>query len=685
MNSHPDYRTGTVLRPADPRGRSRLDGFCAFVAGRRGMSFDTYEDLWRWSVGQPQEFWRDIWDYFEVKHDGSGTPVMSGDSMWSTRWFPEARLNYAEHALQRSGSATAIYGRSHTRGASTLSWDELSNAVARCARGLSALGVQRGDRIAAYLPNIPETIIAFLATASLGAIWCSCSPEFGSRAFIDRVAQLEPKVLLAVDGYTHRGTSVDRRSEVQEIVSHLPSLQTIVGLTYAGSGLPDALRWEQLLETEGELRYERVPVDHPLCVLFSSGTSGPPKAIVHGHGGILVEHLKQFGLQLDADSDSRILYLASTSWMVWNYMVSALCLGSAIVCLDGDPTYPDLNSTWSLVDELAVTHLGVSAGFITACMKADVRPNTVATLASLGYLGATGAPLPAESYPWVYEHTRPDIRLDSASGGTDVCSAFLGGSPWHDVTLGEIACRSLGADVHAFDADGNPVVGQRGELVLTTAMPSMPVGFWNDTERQRFREAYFSVYPNVWRHGDWITIGPNGTAVIHGRSDATLNRGGIRVGTAELYNVVDDHPNVTDSVVIHIEDGDELVAVVATVHPSDELAADLRARIRSEVSPRYVPDTFIWVAALPRTLTGKRLEVPIKRIFQGELPSAVVEASAVSNAQALDELERLAAKRLTTSHDSVAAKTIPAQGGKPHDSTTTPRPADTGATQAVRP
>jgi acetoacetyl-CoA synthetase len=646
MNDPAEYTIGAVLRPADPRGHSRLDGFCAFVAGRRGTTFDTYEELWRWSVGQPQEFWRDIWDFFGIKHDGGSTPVMTGDAMWSTRWFPETRLNYAEHALHRSGDATAIYGRSHTRGASSLSWDELSDAVARCARGLRELGVLRGDRIAAYLPNIPETIIAFLASASLGAVWCSCSPELGSRAFIDRVAQLAPKVLFAVDGYTHRGTSVDRRTQVQEIVSHLPTVEATVGVTYAGTGLPHAVRWEQLLENAGDFRYERVPFDHPLYVLFSSGTSGRPKAIVHGHGGILVEHLKQFGLHIDVDSDSRVFYLASTSWMVWNIMISALCLGSAIVCLDGDPTFPDLGSVWSLVDELEVTHLGVSAGFITAGMKANVRPNVTATLDSLRYLCATGAPLPAESYRWVYAHTRPDVRLDSASGGTDVCSAFVGGSPWHDVTLGEIAARHLGADVHAFDADGNRVIGERGELVITTALPSMPVCFWNDPDRQRLRDAYFSVYPNAWRHGDWITITPRGRCVIHGRSDATLNRGGIRVGTAELYQVLDDHPDVDDSVVIHIEDRDELLAVVATAHPSDQLAAELRARIRSEVSPRYVPDAWVWVASLPRTLTGKRLEVPIKRIFQGEHPGAVLEASAVSNPQSLDQLERLAAERL---------------------------------------
>jgi acetoacetyl-CoA synthetase len=530
---------------------------------------------------------------------------------------------------------------------------ELRDQVARCREGLRRLGVQRGDRVAAYLPNIPETLVAFLATASLGAIWSSCAPEFGTRSVLDRLQQIEPVVLLAIDGYRYGAKEVDRRAEVAAIRAGLPSLRAVVAVPYLDPGaarLEGALTWDELLGDDGAgaasgataaFDVEPVPFDHPLYVLYSSGTTGLPKAIVHGHGGILLEHLKVLALHCDLGPGDRLFWFSTTGWMMWNFLVSGLLVGATVVLFDGDPGHPDLGALWRMAGagETGVTLFGTSAPFLMACRKAEVHPAALADLSRVRSVGSTGAPLPAEGFRWVHDELGDLSRLNSISGGTDVCTAFVGGCPLVPVRAGEISCRYLGAAVEAFDLAGRPVVGEQGELVVTEPMPSMPVAFWGDDDGSRYRAAYFEDHPGVWSHGDWITLYDDGACVITGRSDATLNRGGVRMGTAELYSVVEAEPAVADSLVIHLEDTDRLVLYVALGEGTvldDALRARLAAAIRRELSPRHVPDEIVAVPAIPRTLSGKKLEVPVKRILAGVPPDQAASRGSLANPDALD-------------------------------------------------
>jgi acetoacetyl-CoA synthetase len=606
----------------------------------RRNGFDSFTALQRWSVQDLEGFWQAVWDFFGLRWRTPPDRVLGSRAMPGAEWFPGARLNYAEHMLGDDPAAVAAVARSNTRGPIELTFGELRDQVARARAGLQRLGVARGDRVVAYLPNIPETLVAFLATASLGAVWASVSPELGVRSALDRLKQIEPKVLLAVNGYTYRDTRIDRRAEVEAITAGLPTVEHVVEVAYGDA----ATGWHDLIREPAPLAFESVPFDHPLYVLFSSGTTGLPKAIVHGHGGILLEHVKNLGLGWDLKPGGRLFWFTTTAWMMWNALVSALLLRSSVVLLDGDPAWPDLAQQWRLAEETRPSVMGVSPAFLMACRKAGLAPGRDFDLSSVRVMPIAGSPLPPEGYDWVYEQLGPDLLLLNGSGGTDVCSAIVSASPLQPVTRGEIAGRWLGVDATAFDPDGNEVIGDLGELVIRQPMPPMPVGFWNDPGDERYRAAYFDVYPGIWRHGDWVRFSEEGTCIVTGRSDATLNRGGVRLGTSEFYSVIEELPEVEDSLVVHLEDRDELVLFVVA-ELDDELRARIAAALRSQLSPRHVPDTITAVPAIPRTLTGKKLEAPVKRILRGEAPDAVASRGAIADPQAMDAFVGFARER----------------------------------------
>jgi acetoacetyl-CoA synthetase len=650
---------GTLLwePPADARSRTRMGRYLDRMAAEHGLDLHDQEAAWRWSVNDLEGFWASIVAEFDVRFHTPAAAVLEDRSMPGTAWFPGATLNYAEHALRRRDDGPAVIARSQTRAEVTLSWAELADQVARARAGLERLGVGRGDRVVGYLPNVPETLIAFLACASLGAVWSSCAPEFGVRSVVDRVQQIEPAALLVVDGYRYGDRSVDRSVEVAAIRAALPTLRATVVLPYLHDDLdpvrfPDATTWTDLVATPAASAFDPVPFAHPLYVLYSSGTTGLPKAIVHGHGGILLEHLKVLGLHHDLGPDDRFCWFTTTGWMMWNYLVSGLTVGATLVLFDGDPGHPDLLTLWRVAAETGITLLGVGAPFLLACRKAGVSPGGALDLSRLRSVGSTGAPLPPEGFAWVYEHVGRDLLLVSASGGTDVCTAFVAGSPLLPVRAGVIACRCLGAKVEAFDERGEPVIGELGELVLSAPMPSMPVGFWDDPDGARYRAAYFEDLPGVWRHGDWIEIAPDGSCVITGRSDATLNRGGVRMGTSEFYSVVEAVPGVVDSLVVHHEDPQggpgELVLFVALTPDralDDELRTRLARTIRTELSPRHVPDVVHAVPSIPRTISGKKLEVPIKRLLDGAPFDRVVNPGALADPDSLAPFLALAGQQ----------------------------------------
>jgi acetoacetyl-CoA synthetase len=524
----------------------------------------------------------------------------------------------------------------------------LRDRVARARAGLQRLGVGPGDRVVAYLPNIPETLVAFLAAASLGAIWATCPPEFGPRSVLDRLGQLEPSVLLAVDGYRWGETWIDRREQVAEVRAGLPSLRSVVHVPYGGYELPEAVRWDELVAESGPLEFDPVPFDHPLYVLFSSGTTGLPKAIVHGHGGILIEHLKNHGLSWDLRPGDRLMWFTTTAWMMWNALVSALLLRASIVMLDGNPGYPDLSQQWRLIEETRSTMFGLSPAFTMACRKEGLEPGRDFDLSTLKMICAAGSPLPADSYEWIYAQAGREMMLNVGSGGTDVCTGIVQGYPLLPVYAGEMAGKCLGVDVAAFDSDGNEVVGELGELVIRQPMPSMPAKFWNDEDGSRYRAAYFGVYPGVWRHGDWIMFTERGTSIITGRSDATLNRGGVRLGTSELYGVVEELDDVLDALVVHLEATDELLLFVVLrdgVELDDGLKRSISDALRSGLSPRHKPDDIVAVPAIPRTMTGKKLELPVKRILTGTPVAEVVSRDALVDPASIEAFAAYAAQR----------------------------------------
>ncbi|HVV57595.1 MAG TPA: acetoacetate--CoA ligase [Gaiellaceae bacterium] len=626
---------------------SRLTAYSRWLKEAHGVDVDGYHELWRWSVTDLEGFWGSIWEYFGVQASTPYERVLGARSLPGAEWFPGARLSYAEHVFRgKDDAATAIVHASERRPQAEVTWGELRRQAAGIAGTLRTLGVVPGDRVVAYLPNVPETVAAFLACASIGATWSSCSPDFGTRSVVDRFAQIEPKVLLAVDGYRYGGQEFDRRDVVAHLEREIPSLER----TFVLPGLGAGGSWDELLAGSGELAFEQLPFDHPLWVLYSSGTTGLPKGIVHGQGGILLEQLKVLNLHTDLHAGDRLFWFTTTGWMMWNFVVGGLLTDAAIVLYDGSPATPDLGVLWDLAESAGITTFGTSAAFIAACMKAGVRPRRGRDLSRLRAVGSTGSPLAPEGFRWVYDELGSDTWLFSTSGGTDVCSAFVGGVPTLPVYEGELQARSLGAKVEAFDEDGRPVVDEVGELVLTEPLPSMPLRLWNDPGGSRLRESYFETYPGVWRHGDWIEITSRGTAVIYGRSDSTINRGGVRMGTSELYRAVLALDEVVDALVVDVPRPGTSGWMALFVVLRDGAALDeplreaIRARLREDCSPRHVPDEIRQVAEVPRTLSGKVVEVPVKRILAGEPPDRVASRGALANPAALEPFVALAAE-----------------------------------------
>ena len=643
----------------EARSTSKLGRYLDWLRDSRGLVFDDYAELQKWSVTQLEDFWQSLWDYFAITASVAPTNVLSTRQMPGARWFDGARLNYAEHIVggRFPAETVAVVARSQTRPPTTLTFGELTDLVRRVRAGLQALGVGRGDRVAGYVPNIPETLAAFLACASLGATWATCAPEFGERSVVDRFAQIGPRVLFVVGGYMYGDRYVDRRTQVANIVASLPSLQHVVEIDYGRDTIDVAsmatglVTWAELIDSDGPLEFAQLPFDHPLCVLFSSGTTGLPKAIIHGHGGILLEHLKNHALSWDLGVGDRLMWFSTTAWMMWNALVSTLLTGASIVMLDGNPLYPDPAEQWRLAAEVEATMLGVSPAYLAACRKAGVDPRAMPGL-RLRELCTAGSPLPPEAAAWIYEVLGEDVLLMNGSGGTDVCTGIVQGNPLLPVWAGAISGRCLGVATAAFDPAGNPVTGELGELVITEPMPSMPVGFWNDPGGERYRSTYFEHYPGIWRQGDWVKFFGNGSCVVTGRSDATLNRGGVRLGTSEFYRVVEEVDDVRDSLVVHLEDPDggpgELILFVAVADRQsidDGLSEELARRLRSELSPRHVPDAIVQVDAIPVGLTGKKLELPVKRILQGARVEEVASRDALANPSSLDAYIEFAASR----------------------------------------
>lgn len=640
-----------MWRPSErAKRRANVSEYVSTLEGE-GLEFDGYNDLWAWSVRDLEAFWESVFRFNRVESSGDFRSVLSTHRMPGAKWFEGARLNYAEHVFRSASSKRpALISNTEARGPVQLSWRELRRKTAALASALTTGGVKRGDRVAAYLSNGPEAVVGLLASASIGAVWSCCSPDFGAASVIERFRQIGPKVLFASAGYDYNGKHHDRKDSIEQIQVALPSLRKTVVVPYGDreQAIEGSLSWEEFLEPASELRFERVPFDHPLWVLFSSGTTGPPKPIVHGHGGILLEHLKALSFHNDIREGDRFFWFTTTGWMMWNYLVSGLLLGSTVVLYDGSPAYPDANCLWRLAEETEMTFLGASAAFIAACMKARIEPEHNFELRGLRGIGSTGSPLSAEGFRWVYEQAKNDVWLVSLSGGTDLCTAFVGGCPLLPVYAGEIQCRCLGASVKSYDEDGKPVSDEVGELVLTEPMPSMPLYFWGDTGGRKYRESYFETFRGVWRHGDWIEIKSRGSCIIYGRSDATLKRMGVRLGTSEIYRVVESVPGVEDSLVVDLEGlgGRSYMPLFVVLKKNARLTLKIRKeienRIRKDISPKYVPDEIFRVRSVPKTLNGKKLEVPVRRILLGMDPTKVANRDALSNPDALDEIVQLA-------------------------------------------
>jgi acetoacetyl-CoA synthetase len=633
---------------------SRLAHYMRWLAQERGQRFDNYEALWQWSVERLEPFWESVWDYFDVQADGSRQPVLVSRRMPGAQWYPDTRLNYAEHTFRNATSERpALVARSEDAPTREVSWAELQRDTGALAAKLRALGIVAGDRVASYLPNRPETVVAFLACASIGAVWSSCAPDMGATVVLDRFKQIEPKLLFATDSYGYNGKKHDREALVGELLAGLPSVQAVVHVPGPNAATRpvtwrNRMAWADAVKEQAPLQFERVPFDHPLWIVYSSGTTGLPKAMVHGHGGIVLTHLKTMCLQHDLRPGDRLLFLGGTGWIVWNLQIGALLTGASVMLYDGNPAWPDNQALWRFIDEQKVTLFGCGAAYLINCMKDGLRPRDFANLASLRSINATGSPLPLDAYRWVYDAVKQDLWLASISGGTDIASGFVACAPTLPVHAGEIQCRELGVAAYAFNEAGQPVVDEVGELVITQPMPSMPVYFWNDPGNKRYLESYFETFPGVWRHGDWIRFTPRGSSVIYGRSDSTINRHGIRMGTAEIYRVVEELPEIRDSLVVDLEflGRESFMPLFVVLKPGfvldDALKAKIAQQIRTKASARHVPNEVYEVAEIPRTLTGKKMEVPVRKLLLGADAHKVASPDAMANPASLEFFVALA-------------------------------------------
>ena len=633
---------------AEFRQQTNMTAYMNWLADARGLKFADYAALHRWSVADLEAFWQSIWDYYQVQSSTPVARVLSSHTMPGAQWFAGASLNFAEHIFRgRSDERPALLAADEQRDPRALSWADLEARVASVAGYLRGLGVAPGDRVVAYLPNIPEALVAFLAASAIGAVWSSCSPDFGTNSVVDRFQQIAPKVLIAVDGYGYNGKTIDRVAELGQLQGALPSLERILLIDHRGGagrcGLPGVDAWEQVLaKSAGLLHFEPLPFAHPLWVLYSSGTTGIPKAITHSHGGALLEQLKHLGLHCDVKPGDRFFWYSTTGWVMWNIGLSVLLLGAVPVIYDGNPGYPDQNRLWAMAERARLTHFGTGAAYLIACMKAGLKPGSSFDLKSLRVMGSTGSPLPEEAFEWVYRSVKPDLWLLSMSGGTDIASAFVGGCPLLPVHAGEIQCALLGVDVRALDEAGNTLVGEVGEMVVMEPMPSMPIYFWNDADERRYRESYFEDYPGRWRHGDWMRVSDQGTIQILGRSDSTLNRGGVRIGTSEVYRGVELVDAVADSLAVSIElpGGGHYLPLFVQLKPGLELDVDIKTAInqslRTNFSPRHVPDAIFQIDEVPYTLTGKKMETPVKKILMGVAPEKAANRDAMKNPASLN-------------------------------------------------
>jgi len=641
--------------PEEVQRATVLQEFIDWVGEHRGVRLSGYQELYDWSITEIEDFWESVWQFYDVHTTEPYTAVLAEETMPGAKWFPGARINYAEHVLRGDGARSAFVAYSQTRPKQEWTVDRLRGEVARLRDGLVAAGVGKGDRVAAYLPNIPETIAAELAVASLGAVWATCAPEFGAPSAIDRLSIIEPKVLFVVGGYRYGRKEIDRRAEVAEIAASIPSLEQLVEVAYPEHVVEGATRYEDFgAGGAGELAFEHVPFEHPLFVIFTSGTTGKPKAITHSHGGILLEHLKNHGLSWSLREGDRLMWYSTTAWMVWNTLPSNLLVGASVVLYDGDPTYPDTRELWRVAEETNPDVLGMSPAYIRGSRADGVDPSKEFRFPRLKQLCAVGSPFPQDGYRWVHEQFGDRVLLNVGSGGTDICGGIVQGAPLLPVYDGEISGSALGVATAAFDEDGKPVLDVPGELVIRRPIPSMPVGFWGDEDGSRMREAYFDTYPGIWRHGDWAVFHANGSCQITGRSDATLNRGGVRLGTSEFYQVLDAMPEIQDSLVVFLEGKGEaaetgelflFVQLAEGVEESEELTAKIARTLRTELSPRHVPDSLHAVPIIPVNRTGKKLEVPVKRLLQGKALADVAQAGALAEPTALDWFAEFAASR----------------------------------------
>lgn len=632
------------------KSKTNISRYIAWLNETRGLIFESYQSLWAWSVTDLEGFWSSIWDFFEIKAHRGYTEVLQSRKMPGANWFVGAHLNYAEHALSRRDDHPAVIFQSESSKQKVITYRELYRQVAAVAAGLRDLGVKKGDRVVAVLPNIPENLVAFLATVSIGAIWSSCAPEFGTHSVVERFQQIEPTVLLTVDGYQYGGRIYSRIEALDQIQRELPTLKHTILVsclpnTLGATQVPNTICWDDIFLDVEDIHFEAVPFDHPLWVLYSSGTTGLPKAIVHGHGGILLEHFKSLSLHLDLTPQDRFFWYTTTGWMMWNFVIGGLLLGSTVLLYDGNAAYPDINVLWQFAEQTAMTYFGISAPYIQACMRADIKPGKQFNLGHLRGMGSTGAPLSPEGFAWVYNNVKQEILLGSVSGGTDVCTPFVGSCPLLPVNAGEIQCLQLGALVEAYDDNGNPLTDEVGELVLTEPMPSMPIFLWNDSDGARYTESYFQPFPGVWRHGDWIKITSRASCVVYGRSDSTLNRGGVRMGTSEFYRVVEEIPEVIDSLVVDTgslgREGPLILFVTLddASQLNESLINSIKGKLRADLSPRHVPDELYVIPDIPKTINGKKLEVPVKRILMGMPVNQAVSKDAMSNPEVLQVFE----------------------------------------------